>query len=89
MYLQINRKSSEGIYFSKKSSEFYFEYKDYRLIIDSPKTNNQLQEKSSSLIDFIKRVIDRTLTNDWMTSFIGGHYAIVLWNVNNSSIKMF
>jgi len=85
MYLQINRKSSEGIYFSKKSSEFYFEYKDYRLIIDSPKTNNQLQEKSSSLIDFIKRVIDRTLTNDWMTSFIGGHYAIVLWNVNNLS----
>jgi hypothetical protein len=85
MYLQINRKSSEGIYFSKKSSEFYFEYKDYRLIIDSVKTDDQLQEKSSSLIDFIERVIDRTLSNDWMTSFIGGHYAIVLWNVNNFS----
>lgn len=85
MYLQINRKSSERICFSKKSSEFYFEYKDYRLIIDSVKTEDQLQEMSSSLIDFIERVKDRTLSNDWMTSFIGGHYAIVLWNVNNFS----
>lgn len=85
MYLEINHKATERISFSFKSNEFYFEYKDYRLIIDSPKTDNQLLEKNSSLIEFIKRVEDGALSNDWMTRFIGGHYAIVLWNINNFS----
>lgn len=80
MYWELNKLDGK-ISYTKTDCNYFFEHQNFRLLIDSPWIDDRIEKVSSTLVSLIQQVSNKTLTNEWMSNLLGGHYSIVIWNI--------